>query len=274
MFIRAMIWLTLGGLLLACGGGGSGSAEYAATSHYSSESVPLTSRIMQYDYPLTVQLPTNYGTTQDALPVILVLDGIWHQSNVANSVAATGTRAIIVGIGNNQRREPDFIPPAFNGELSGMADGDADHYVAMLRDEILPLLEQRYRIDPSRRYLVGHSLGGLLVEYALLTDNPNSPLFHGYFASDASNFNYEYLANLETLFYPQTKSLPVKFFIASASHGNGLRAEYVGRLMEEHHYPGLDLTIRSYETDHNGVMSLATPEAMQFFFPPSAATAQ
>jgi len=272
MLFRSLIWLTLCTLVLACGGGDNSSQSN--TSFYSSESVSLQSSNMQDDYPLTVLLPADYTTTQDTLPLVLVLDGIWHQSNVANSVRATGTRAIIVGIGNNQRREPDFVPPAFNGQLPGTADGDADHYVAMLRDEILPLLEQRYRIDPARRYLVGHSLGGLLAEYALLTDNPDTPLFRGYFASDSSNFNYEYLANLETLFFQQTRTLPVQLFIASATSGNGVRAQYVGRLMEEHHYPALELTIRSYTTDHNGVMSLATPEAMAFFFSPSSASAQ
>lgn len=277
MLLRSMIWFTLCSLVLACGGGGSSSdnlSPQSNTTPYNSENISLQSRNMQDDYPLTVMLPGNYTATQDVLPLILVLDGVWHLNNVVNVVETNGTRAVIVGIGNNQRREPDFVPPQFNGSFPELQDGNADRYMAMLRDEMIPLLEQRYRIDSTRRYLIGHSLGGLLVEYALLTDNPDSPLFHGYLAADASNFNYEYLANLETLFYQQTKTLPVQLFVGSADNGIGQRAQYVGRLIEAHHYQSLQLNIRNYATDHGGIMSVALPDAIQFFFPPSAASSQ
>ena len=170
-------------LLCACGGG-SDSTE----NNRSHQTIDLNSGIMQDSYPLTVILPEDYANQVMPLPVILVLDGRWHQERVAEEVAATGTAAIVVGIGNDQRREPDFVPPDFHGSL-GLSDGLADDYVDMLRNEILPTLEQRYNINPEQRYIVGHSLGGLLVEYALLTDNPDDPTFRGYCMSDSSNFS-------------------------------------------------------------------------------------
>ena len=256
-------------LLVACGGGDGSSGSHATTSSHQElrgETLAFSSRIMQDSYPLTVLLPGDYANQTEPLPVILVLDGRWHQQRVADEVAAIGTAAIVVGIGNDARREPDFIPPNFNGALSGMSSGLADQYVAMLRDEVLPLLEARYRINSSQRYLMGHSLGGLLVEYALLSDNPNAPTYRGYFASDASNFNFDYLDQLEQRFYQESSRVPVKLFIGSATSGNNTLAQHVGRAMEGHHYPELKLMISSYQTDHNGIMTLAVPDAMRFFF--------
>ena len=259
-------------LLIACGGGDNSSSSSTAsnTPVVRSETLPFSSRILQDSYPLTVLLPPAYSEMTQALPVILVLDGRWHQARVADEVAAIGTAAIVVGIGNDTRREPDFVPPDFHGTLPGLGDGQADLYVAMLRDEVLPLLEQRYRIDPSQRYLMGHSLGGLLVEYALLNDNPNEPTYRGYFASDASNFNVDYLDQLEQRLYQESSRLPVKLFVGSATAGNNTLAQHVGRAMESHHYPELQLTIRSYQTDHNAIMALAVPDAMSFFFASAA----
>lgn len=68
-------------------------------------------------------------------------------------------------------------------------------------------------------------------------------------------------------------TLPVKLFIGSATAGNNTLAQHVGRAMEAHHYPGLQLNIASYQTDHNGIMALAVPDAMTFFFAASAAQA-
>jgi predicted alpha/beta superfamily hydrolase len=249
-------------LLCACGGG-SDSTE----NNRSHQTINLSSGIMRDNYPLTVILPADYANQVMPLPVILVLDGRWHQQRVADEVAATGTAAIVVGIGNDQRREPDFVPPDFHGSF-GLSDGLADDYVDMLRNEILPTLEQRYNINPEQRYIVGHSLGGLLVEYALLTDNPDNPTFRGYFISDASNFSADYLRQLEANFYQHTTRLPVALYCASATTGNNQIAQLVARQMEQHSYPELRMTIHSYETGHDGVMAPAVRDGMRFFFPP------
>lgn len=259
-------------LLCACGGGGGGSGSEGssdpAENNRTHQIVALSSGIMRDNYPLTVILPADYANQVTPLPVILVLDGRWHQERVADEVAATGTAAIVVGIGNDQRREPDFVPPDFHGSL-GLNDGLADDYVDMLRHEILPTLEQRYNIDPERRYIVGHSLGGLLVEYALLTDNPDDPTFRGYFMSDASNFSADYLQQLEANFYQHATRLPVAIYCASAAAGNNQIAQLVARQMEQHSYPELQMTIRSYDTGHDGIMAPAVRDGMRFFFPPA-----
>lgn len=47
--------------------------------------------------------------------------------------------------------------------------GQAAAYLQFLRDEALPVLERRYRIDPAKRIFVGHSYGALLGLHVLFT---------------------------------------------------------------------------------------------------------
>ena len=69
-------------LLCACGGG-SDSTE----NNRSHQTIDLNSGIMQDSYPLTVILPEDYANQVMPLPVILVLDGRWHQERVADTGA-------------------------------------------------------------------------------------------------------------------------------------------------------------------------------------------
>ena len=78
----------------------------------------------------------------------------------------------------------------------------------------------------------------------------------------------DYLQQLEANFYQHTTRLPVAIYCASATTGNNQIAQLVARQMEQHHYPELQMTIRSYETRHNGIMAPAVRDGMRFFFPP------
>jgi len=47
--------------------------------------------------------------------------------------------------------------------------GGGEHFLAFLRDELLPWARERYLVDPELTAYFGHSLGGLFGTYALLT---------------------------------------------------------------------------------------------------------
>ena len=73
-------------------------------------------------------------------------------------------------------RQTDFTAPAEEREFWGGAGA----FQQMLAEELLPLVESRYRADTSRRILFGHSLGGQFVLYSALT---RPDLFSGHIAS-------------------------------------------------------------------------------------------
>lgn len=75
-------------------------------------------------------------------------------------------------------RNRDYTPTA-NGpsRASSMRHGGGPAYQAYLRTRVLPFIEDRFRADPARRLLLGHSYGGLLGAQILFTD---PAMFSGY----------------------------------------------------------------------------------------------
>jgi predicted alpha/beta superfamily hydrolase len=91
--------------------------------------------------------------------------------------------AIIVGLGyavgdsGEYSRRRDYTPTP-HGDIDARSNmpgrpvvyGEAEAYRRFLKDEVFPLLEARYRINPARRIYAGHSYGGLFGTHVLLTD--------------------------------------------------------------------------------------------------------
>jgi predicted alpha/beta superfamily hydrolase len=82
--------------------------------------------------------------------------------------------AIIVGIGygtldleNGNHRSRDLSPQAFPGRPES---GGGPRFLEFLLEEVMPLLESNYPVDPETRYLFGHSLGGLFALYAYIEE--------------------------------------------------------------------------------------------------------
>ncbi len=87
---------------------------------------------------------------------------------------------LVVGVGypgdeaiNGERRTWDFVPAARNPasleRLRGPQPGGADAFTDFLVDELRPAIASRYRTNPDRQTLAGHSLGGYYVLHALAT---------------------------------------------------------------------------------------------------------
>lgn len=76
------------------------------------------------------------------------------------------------------RRNVDFQTPGAGVEQAG-----AGAFQRFLKTELIPRIESRYRVDPSRRILFGQSRGGAFVLYSAVTD---PDLFWGRIASNPS----------------------------------------------------------------------------------------
>lgn len=118
-------------------------------------------------------------------PVLYVLDGEDNFA-IATTTARRLARArgrsgvepgVIVAIdsGSIERRTRDYTPavPGYTipqgVPAAGLPIGGADAFLDVLNRQVKPLVEQRWRIDPARQTLLGHSFGGLFAIHALLT---------------------------------------------------------------------------------------------------------
>lgn len=124
---------------------------------------------------IRVLLPKGYDPDKEGgYPLLLAQDGqnVFHPGGPFGSwdLDRTVTRLIdekrippiiLVGVDNTQDRFAEYIPNW--GSLMG-TDGRGTYFLAMIRGELIPELENRYNLapGPENRTHLGSSLGGLL----------------------------------------------------------------------------------------------------------------
>lgn len=162
----------------------------------------IESEINSYRYQMIVKVPTGYSEqTSQYYPSVYLLDGgatfpmLGAYYNYLR-LEETVPDMIIVGISygtddwqNGNHRGTDFTAPTDERQHWG----GAEHFVDVLANEILPLVESEYRAAADKRIIFGQSLGGQFVLYSAL----NRPgLFSGYIASNpALHRNLDYFLN-------------------------------------------------------------------------------
>ncbi|GAB3175267.1 carboxylesterase family protein [Telluribacter humicola] len=101
------------------------------------------------ELPYLLYLPEEYKKSAQPLPLIMYLHGGSARGNDLNKVKRTGLPALLV----DDKHFPFVVlaPQCPNGEIWTDAEG-----LISLLDNIVAT----YRIDPSRIYLTGHSMGG------------------------------------------------------------------------------------------------------------------
>ncbi len=130
-------------------------------------------------FHIFASLPQSYDTNGDSTyPIVYVLDGdslfpIIAPTHLFLNIDYDLPEAVIVGIAYGSfdpsinRRGYDFTVPSPEANAS---QGGAPTFHSFLVDELIPLVERRYRVDPSRRVLFGQSRGGGMVLYSAFTD--------------------------------------------------------------------------------------------------------
>ncbi len=137
------------------------------------------------EYQVEVALPSGYQTSGKRYPVFYVLDGnlafttlvdTYRMLRIDNAVP----ELILVGIGYPEddpavytpayhaSRSRDYTHTSVDSSLAG--SGGARAFLSFVATELIPVIDGRYRTDPTDRGLGGHSLGGLFTTYTLLTE--------------------------------------------------------------------------------------------------------
>lgn len=173
-------------------------------------------------YDIYVRLPDEYIPTEArTYPVLYLLDGQWDFKLLDSIYSGLYhdqfiPEIIIVGItyaGENPNydllRAMDYTPAAEN-PVPGT--GEAANFLAFLKEELMPLIETNYRVDPSDRMLMGSSFGGLFALDTLFTE---PDLFRGYVAaSPAVSFGNRIIFKQEAEYAGRHQDLPVKLYLS------------------------------------------------------------
>ena len=154
------------------------------------ETFSMTSSVLNEKRTITVWYPDDYATRVDSLPVLYLLDGGAKEdfAHVAQTVSelieSKKMRAVLlVGIENTQRRR-DFTGPTLVKSDLDIAPkvGESAAFRRFLQTELLPQIQQKYRVT-NERGLIGESLAGLFVVETFLK---TPELFTHYIAFDPS----------------------------------------------------------------------------------------
>jgi predicted alpha/beta superfamily hydrolase len=181
------------------------------SNRHSSSSDGLTRRMyskaVDDTFSIMLSLPEGYDDKQqDKYPVAYLLDANIYfgiMAATAHRYAEIGIipPIILVGIGQkdlivmDSLRNRDFTFPTASPKYEMPISGGADKFLKFITSELMPDVEQNYHCDTANRVLMGHSLGGYFVCYALAQNlaGYDRKFSHYIAASPSLHYNDYYL---------------------------------------------------------------------------------
>ncbi len=164
----------------------------------------LKSNFSNESFNFFVRLPENYSRTRkQTYPVIYLLDGNAYYDQVSNSVDTyvkkkkVSVDPIVVGIGYENAyvmdslRNRDYTFPSALPADSFKISGQGDKFYNFIKEKLVPYIDSAYRTDKSNRTIMGHSLGGYFVLYALTKNLSDSIVFNNFIAASPSIYYHD-----------------------------------------------------------------------------------
>jgi len=240
-----------------------------------SELRQLKSSATGRNYDIYIRLPGEYAQSQQKYPVLYLLDGQWDfklLDSIQGGLVYDGfvPEMIIVGI-TYSGANPDYTTlramdytPVSDAYLPG--SGDAPKFLAFLKEELLPFIETNYRVEPTRRVLMGSSFGGAFTLYAMFSE---PTLFSGYVAASPSVvYGQGFAFQQEADYASAHKDLPVRLFLSVGELESlkGPIEEFI-QVLNERGYTGLEMETRTIEGErHAGNKPEAYNRGLRFIF--------
>lgn len=241
------------------------------------ESLELKSKNLAETRRINVYLPEAYAADKSiSFPVMLMLDGgmaedFLHIAGLMQVSVANGTMRpfILVGVENTVRRR-DLTSPSDNAldKRDIPNAGGSAQFRQFLVNELLPVIEQRYRTT-QERVLIGESLAGLFTLETLL-QTPDA--FQTYIALDPSLWwNDEKLtADFAAKLAAQPKLVKKLYFASSGQAGMEKVIQHFADMLNQTKPEGLQWSYEKYRDEtHATIYHPAALKAFRSLFAPA-----
>jgi predicted alpha/beta superfamily hydrolase len=157
-----------------------------------------------YSFPIVTAI-TNHLSDRNRIPPMFIF-GIAYAGAPAYELHRT------------QDYTPTYVADGGYGAQYQKLSGGAPKFAAFLQSELIPYLNQSFRLN-DQRTLVGHSFGGLFGSWSMLN---NPALFSSYIiVSPSLWYDNNYMFKLEKTYAKSHKQLPVNVFFGIGSKENG-----------------------------------------------------
>jgi predicted alpha/beta superfamily hydrolase len=258
-----------------------------------SETHVISSIYTKKEYQLRVLLPHGYSAADELkYPVLYVLDGKFAYGTFTAIIEnfALGKELkepIVVTVDGDSlttldwlvNRHYDYTPsydPKADTDIANylklppLTSGGAAAFLAMLEQEIIPLIDRNYKTTPERG-LFGHSLGGLFVGYCLTT-SPN--LFQKYSLNSPSFWwkEGELITKMNALEIQDPKTAVAIFISVGSLEGDFMISpvqEFEKSLRKK--FPKANITSKVFEEEtHLSVVPMACSRTLRLFYAKTA----
>ena len=196
-------------------------------------------------YAISAYLPDGYAASDLDYPVIYAVGTLRRFPEIADLLDAAARQVILIQVTVPfQRRTTDLTMP------------EAPKLYDFFTLELIPFIEAQYRVDPSRRTLAGHSLGGLFVGLAMLFERPGARLFASYLSSDGSFWSeWEQTVVLEQQLADVSSELPVTLILTAAAGDLSNRLVVIDfrDLLTQRNYADFNMIYMPFELSHTEV---------------------
>lgn len=252
--------------------------------------LPIRSARLGRDYEIFVKTPPGYDRPENKgrrYPVIYLTDGPYTfqvASGLSRVPFSQGRfrEFIIVGLSwatgeaPAASRERDLTP--WRTTAGEEATGGAPGYWAFLRDEAMPLVEGRYRVDKGHRTLAGQSYGALFGLWVALTEPGH---FQNYILTSPSAWFADHkIFETEANYAAQQSDLKARVYLAIGSREHpgaggcpGCKRDMVGdqdrlaRTLRARGYPNLQLRADVIEDSyHETTFPIGLMKGMQWLY--------
>ncbi|UOB18656.1 alpha/beta hydrolase [Abyssalbus ytuae] len=184
----------------------------------------IKSSINQKAYDLYVKLPKSYSKTDKKFPILILSDSDYSFPLVTSINRRLNVEEyILIGISYSKgdkstiSRTRDYTPtyspnePRGHSKEARLASGKADNFIAFIKNDVFRFLENKYRVDMTKKVFAGHSFGGLLASYMLVT---TPDLFEYYLSGSPSLWYDNHCINkFEDEYFKTKPNLKANFFM-------------------------------------------------------------
>ncbi|MFT3830192.1 MAG: alpha/beta hydrolase-fold protein [Opitutaceae bacterium] len=254
---------------------------------------PLHSKVTGRDYLLYIGYPDSYRSHPERrYPVVYLTDAYWgfvktHSLGSSLWYDQIVPEYIVVGIGYagenvdyGKERLFELTPSVMRyGWAKGVErQGGARQFLAALKTEVIPYVENNLRVDPKFRVMAGGSLGGL---FSLFCMYEEPALFQGIIAaSPAVDRDHRWLSHRESELRHAARGddlkgafrIPTRLYM---SVGTGEWPEFVGGVKSFHEtilagaYADFAYKFQLIEGErHGGTVAEAFNRGLRFVFEP------